>query len=75
MAITYRVIDVRETLIDPLDILIEGVRSPEEAARQALGIDVVRSGAKQNLVARVYWQSVGQPVNMVRLYKKPEAQF
>ena len=68
MALNYRVVDVRTDVIDPQEITVEGARSPEDAARQALGIDVVRSGHRRDLVARVYWQSVGQPVTMVRLY-------
>lgn len=64
----YRVVDLRTDIIDELDILIEGVSSPEEACRQALGIQVTRSGHRKDLVARVYFQLLGQPVTMVRLY-------
>lgn len=70
MTLTYRVVDVRDPAADALDLLVEGVNSPEEAVRQSLGVDVVRSGARKDLVARVYWQSLGQPVNMVRLYSR-----
>lgn len=70
MAITYRVIDMRTDAPAPAETLVDGVRSPEEAVRQALGIDVVRSGHRRDLVARVYWQSTGQPVTMVRLYRR-----
>ncbi len=70
MAITYRVVDVRSDIIDPIEIFISSARSPEDAARQALGIEVVRSGQRKDLVARVYWQSLGQPMNMVRLYRR-----
>ncbi len=70
MALTYRVVDARNSDEDAVDILVEGVRSPEDAVRQALGIDVVRSGARKDLVARVYWQTLGQPMNMVRLYSR-----
>lgn len=69
MPVSYRVVDVRTNIIDAVDILIEGVNTPEEAAQRVLGQRVVRSGARKDLVARVYWQKVGQPVNMVRLYK------
>lgn len=68
MAISYRVVDVRTDVIDPKEITIEGARSPEDAVRQALGVEVVRSGHRKDLVARVYWQPIGQPVTMVRLY-------
>jgi hypothetical protein len=70
MAISFRVVDLRTEVAPDFDVIIEGVRSPEDAARQALGIDVVRSGARRDLVARVYWQTMGQPLNMVRLYSK-----
>lgn len=70
MAVTYRVIDVRGDVIDPKEATIAGARSPEDAARTALGLEVVRSGQRQDLVARVYWQSPGQPMNMVRLYRR-----
>ena len=70
MAITYRVVDVRSDVIDPSDIIIVGARSPEDAVQQALALDVVRSGQRKDLVARVYWQSPGQPLNMVRLYRR-----
>lgn len=67
----FRVVDLRSS---DLDIEIEGAKSPEDAARQALGIEVVRSGSKNDLVAKVYWQPVGQPLTMVRLYSKIEGQ-
>jgi hypothetical protein len=69
MAISFRVVDLRTDNPDAVDIIIEGVRSPEEAAQQVLGLRVVRSGSKKDLVARVYWQQVGQPLTMVRLYR------
>lgn len=70
MANTYRVIDVRSDVIDAAETTIEGARSPEDAVRQALGEEVVRSGNRKDLVARVYWQTTGQPVTMVRLYRR-----
>lgn len=69
MTISYRVVDLRNDVIDAQEVLVGG-RSPEDAARQILGIDVVRSGSKKDLVARVYWQTVGHPMYMVRLYRK-----
>jgi len=47
-------------------------KSPEAAASQVLGMDVVRSGAKRDLMARVYWQVSGRPLNMVRLYRRAD---
>ena len=53
-----------------LDLVVEGASSPEDAARKALGVEVVRSGSKRDLIAKVYWQPLGQPLTMVRLYTK-----
>lgn len=62
----FRVIDLRSNIIEQ-EQKVSG-SSPEDAARQALGIDVFRSGLKKHLVARVYWQGLSGPPNMVRLY-------
>ncbi|MET3925070.1 hypothetical protein [Devosia sp. 2618] len=70
MFVVYRVIDMRAGEGQPVEITIENVRSPEEAVRKALGLDVVRSGNRNDLVARVYWQAADQPVTMVRLYRR-----
>ena len=69
MPFTYRVVDLRTGMVDPIETLVHGVNTPEEAARKVVGHRVVRSGAKKDLIARVYWQPIGQPVTMVRLYK------
>lgn len=61
--------DLRLAGADAIDAIIDS-GSPEEAARRVLGIEVVRSGSKRDLVAKVYWQPVGQPLTMVRLYAK-----
>jgi hypothetical protein len=68
LALSYRVVDLRTKVIEADEVLVEGVASPEAAAEKALGMRLVRSGAKKDLVARVYWQPLGQPVSMVRLY-------
>lgn len=75
MAKSFRVVDLRQDgpLVDT-DIIVEGVQSPEAAVRDVLGIQVVRSGAKRDLVAKVYWQPIGQPLTMVRLYAKTEGE-
>lgn len=71
MTRSFRVVDLRQdALVFDTDIIIEDVQSPEAAAREALGVEVVRSGAKRDLVAKVYWQPLGQPLTMVRLYAK-----
>lgn len=71
MANRYRVIDLRTGVIET-EIVVDNARSPEHAAREALGMEVVRSGSKKELVARVYWQVPPQPQNMVRLYAKAD---
>ncbi len=70
MAITYRVVDIRGDVIDPKETLITGARTPEDAVREALKLEVVRSGQRKDMVARVYWQLPGEPMNMVRLYQR-----
>jgi len=65
----FRIIDLQTETRDPNPKTIVA-SSPERAAKLALGVLLVRSGAKQNLRARVYSQMPGQPVNMVRLYIK-----
>lgn len=70
MGLVFEVVDLRSKTISAATS-VENATSPEDAARQALGIDVFRSGKRQDLVARVYWQRMGQPKNMVRLYAKP----
>ncbi|MET3925536.1 hypothetical protein [Devosia sp. 2618] len=74
MSVKHRVVDLRSGIIDPHEIIVEGARSPEDAVRQALGCDLVRSGQKRHLAARVYFQLPDQPVSMVRLYNKAEGQ-
>ena len=66
---SFRVLGLRQADPDSIDSIIDRA-SPEEAARKVLGIEVVRSGSKRDLVAKVYWQPVGQPLTMVRLYAK-----
>lgn len=65
----YRVIDLQTEVIDPLSKTVSA-NTPEEAASLALGLQLVRGGAKADLRARVYWQLTGQPMSMVRLYTK-----
>ena len=68
--ITYRVVDCRSTIIDPNETVISRASSPEDAAFQALGETLVRSGRRSDLRARVYFQHPNQPLSMVRLYAK-----
>jgi hypothetical protein len=69
MATEYRVIDLQTETIDPEPKTVKA-SSPEEAVRLALGLDLVRSGSKRDLRARVYCQYPGRPTTMVRLYTK-----
>lgn len=48
MANRYRVIDLRTGVIET-EIVVDNARSPEHAAREALGMAVVRSGSKKDL--------------------------
>ncbi len=68
--ITYRVVDCRCTIIDPNEIVVARAHSPEDAAFQALGETLVRSGRRSELRARVYFQHPNQHLSMVRLYAK-----
>lgn len=70
MPSTHRVIDLRPTAEAGAEILVEGAKSPEAAAKQALGLDLVRSGSRKDLVAQVYWQLNPDATNMVRLYSR-----
>ena len=63
---TFRVVDTQRTPAIP-DAYVSA-HNPEAAARQVLGLNLVRSGPPRNLRARVYFQEENQPVTMVRLY-------
>lgn len=63
----FRIIDLRSGVIEP-ETQVEA-RSPEQAAENALGLKLVRSGHARTLVCRVYWNDANN-TNMVRLYTK-----
>jgi hypothetical protein len=63
----FRIIDLRTGIIEP-ETQVEA-RSPEQAAENALGLKLVRSGHARTLVCRVYWNDANN-TNMVRLYSK-----
>lgn len=67
----FRIIDLRTGVIEP-EQRVEA-RSPEQAAENALGIKLVRSGHARSLVCRVYWDDANN-TNMVRLYTKVASQ-
>jgi hypothetical protein len=71
MATNYRVVDLKAGA-SRSEILVEKAHSPEDAARQATGEVLVRSGRPVDLRVRVYFQKGGQPTTMVRLYRKVE---
>lgn len=67
---SFRVVDCRSDIIDPQEKIIDGASSPEDAALKAIGEVLVRSGRRQDLRVRVYFQHPGQVMSMVRLYSK-----
>lgn len=54
------------------ELLVQRARSPEDAARLAIGEILVRSGRQEDLRAKVYFQHPDQPMSMVRLYRRQE---
>lgn len=72
MATRFRIVDLRSGLEDPPEIWIASAGSPEQAARLATGESLVRSGRRDDLRVRVYFQHEGQPTSMVRLYRRVE---
>ena len=64
---SFRIIDLRTGIVEP-EKQIEA-RTPEQAAENALGLKLVRSGHSRSLVCRVYWNDANN-TNMVRLYTK-----
>lgn len=68
----YRIVDMRSGSEGIQELIIDKARSPEHAAFQAIGEMLVRSGRRDDLRARVYFQEVGQPTTMVRLYRRVE---
>lgn len=65
----FRVLDLTHEGEEQQQVVVKAA-SPEHAAKIALGTDLVRSGAKRDLRARVYFQHPGQSLSMVRLYTK-----
>jgi hypothetical protein len=71
MGSKYRVVDLSAAAQSD-ETLIDAARSPEDAAFKATGEKLVRSGRPGDLRVRVYFQQDGQPVSMVRLYRRVE---
>ncbi|WEK05792.1 MAG: hypothetical protein P0Y65_05920 [Candidatus Devosia phytovorans] len=69
MSRTYKVIDLRSTIIDPEPMMVTA-STPEEAVRLQLDLELVRAGERGDLLARVYWTERSGVTNMVRLYRR-----
>ena len=67
---SYRIVDCRKGVAGVEELVVHSAASPEDAARQAMGESLVRSGRRSDLRARVYFQYPGQALSMVRLYAK-----
>lgn len=68
----YRVVDLRSEKAAPDELIVDRARSPEDAAKIALGIHLVRSGKSKDLPAKVYFVDRSDVMNMVRLYRKSQ---
>lgn len=65
----YSIIDLHNILTSSDGVVVEAT-SPEKAAAALFGEELVRSGARRELRAKVYFQHPGQVRSMVRLYQK-----
>lgn len=65
----FHVIDLHIEGADPEPKIVLA-RTAEKAAALVLGVELVRSGHRRDLRAKVYYQPSGQPTTMVRLYTK-----
>lgn len=72
MPVEFRIVDLRSGPENPPELTVPNAKSPESAALQAIGETLVRSGRRDDLRAKVYFQQEGQPTTMVRLYRKVE---
>jgi len=62
----FRVIDLRQSVETETYVVAD---TPDAAAHQALGIEVVRGGNRRTLVAKVYSETESG-LSMVRLYAR-----
>jgi len=69
----FRVVDLK-TEDQSQQSQVVKARTPEGAARQALGVSLVRSGRPTRIRARVYFQDQDQALTMVRLYEQAAAE-
>lgn len=72
MGTHFRVVDLVTEAGASREMVVQSARSPEDAARLAIGEILVRSGRRQDLRAKVYFQHPEQPLSMVRLYRRQE---
>jgi hypothetical protein len=63
---TFRVIDLRQSVETETLVVAD---TPDAAAHQVLGIEIVRGGNKRALVAKVYSETESG-LSMVRLYAR-----
>jgi len=63
----FRILDLRED--PPTEHVVEHATNPQKAGQLALGFPLVRSGARRNFVAKVYFEGDHGMTTMVRLYK------
>ena len=67
----FRVVDDDAGFVNREPKVVTGAKDPEEAARMALGVDLVRNGAPGYLRAQVYFcPELGQATSMVCLYSR-----
>ena len=72
MSVPFRIVDLRSGSENPPELTVANAKSPESAALKAIGETLVRSGRRDDLRAKVYFQQEGQPTTMVRLYRRVE---
>lgn len=63
---TFRVIDLRQSVETETQVVAD---TPDGAAHQVLGIEIVRGGKKRALVAKVYSET-DSGLSMVRFYAR-----
>ena len=68
----YKIVDLRAETIEAEPRIVDA-KSPEKAAEFLLGLQLVRGGQPHDLRARVYSQTPGNPLTMVRLYERASA--
>ena len=69
MSKEFRVVDCRTSDIDPAEVLVIAYTA-EQAARLAIGEELVRNGGRGHLRVRVYFRTENQTLTMVRLFAK-----